>query len=77
MHDIGSLCISTMCLFNFFLVGITSEQEKQRKETKGKGARGRSMSITRKVSQLLEGIESSVEGQNLVEKFQSTGENNE
>ena len=35
------LCISTMWLFNFFLVGRTSTQDKLVKETQGKGTRER------------------------------------
>ena len=37
IHDVGSLCISTMWLFNFFLVKRTLKQELQVKETHGKG----------------------------------------
>ena len=40
IHDVGSLCISTMWLFNFFLVKRTLKQELQVKETHGKGDRG-------------------------------------
>ena len=40
IHDIGSLCISTMWLFNFFLVEITLKQELQGKETSGKRDQG-------------------------------------
>ena len=36
IHDVGSLCISTMWLFNFFLVKRTLKQELQVKETSGK-----------------------------------------
>ena len=40
IHDVGSLCISTMWLFNFFLVKRTLKQELQVKETSGKRDRG-------------------------------------
>ena len=40
IHDVGSLCISTMWLFNFFLVKRTLRQELQVKETSGKRDRG-------------------------------------
>ena len=40
IHDVGSLCISTMWLFNFFLVKRTLKQELQAKETSGKRDRG-------------------------------------
>ena len=40
IHDIGSLCISTMLLFNFCLVKSTIKQELQVKETQGKTDRG-------------------------------------
>ena len=36
IHDVGSLCVSTMLLFNFFLVKRTLKQELQVKETSGK-----------------------------------------
>ena len=39
IHDVGSLCISTMRWFNFFLVKITLKQELQVKETHSKGDR--------------------------------------
>ena len=35
-HDVGSLCISTKLLINFFLVKRTFQQELQVKETSGK-----------------------------------------
>ena len=38
--DFGSLCISTVWLFNFFLVKRTLKQELQVKETSGKRDRG-------------------------------------
>ena len=40
IYDVGSLCISTMWLFNFFLVKRTLKQELHVKETHGKGNRG-------------------------------------
>ena len=40
IHDVGSLCISTMWLFNFFLVKGTLKQELQVKETSGKRDQG-------------------------------------
>ena len=40
IHDVGSLCISTKWLFNFFLVKRTLKQELQVKETSGKKDRG-------------------------------------
>ena len=40
IHDVGSLCISTMWLFNFFLVKRTLKQELQVKETSGKRDQG-------------------------------------
>ena len=40
IHDVGSLCISTMWLFNFFLVQRTLKQELQVKETSGKRDQG-------------------------------------
>ena len=40
IHDVGSLCISTARLFNFFLVKQTLEQELLLKETSGKRDRG-------------------------------------
>jgi hypothetical protein len=36
IHDVGSVCISTKWLFNFFLVKINLKQELQVKETCGK-----------------------------------------
>ena len=42
IHDFGSLCISTMWLFNFFLLKKnTLKQELQVKETSGKRNRGK------------------------------------
>ena len=40
IHDVGSLYISTMWLFNFFLVKRTLKQELQVKETSGKKDQG-------------------------------------
>ena len=40
IHYVGSLCIFTMWLFNFFLVKRTLRQELQVKETSGKRDRG-------------------------------------
>ena len=40
IHDIGSLCISTMLLFNFFLIKRTIKQVLQVKNTQGKTDRG-------------------------------------
>ena len=40
IHDVGSLCISTMWLFNFFLEKRTLKQELQVKKTSGKRDRG-------------------------------------
>ena len=40
IHDYWLLCISTMWLFNFFLVKRTLKQELQVKETSGKRDRG-------------------------------------
>ena len=40
IHDVGSLCMSTMWLFNFFLVKRTLTQELQVKETSGKRDQG-------------------------------------
>ena len=40
IHNVGSLCISTMWLFYFFLVKITLKQELQVKETSGKRDQG-------------------------------------
>ena len=40
IHDVGSVCISTMWLFNFFLVKRTLKQELQVKQTRGKRDRG-------------------------------------
>ena len=39
-HDVGSLCISLMLLFNFFLPERTLRQELQGKEKSGKGFKG-------------------------------------
>ena len=41
IHDFGSLCISTMWLFNFLLVKRFLEQELQVKETSGKRDQGK------------------------------------
>ena len=41
MHDVWSLCISTIWLFNFFLAERTLKQELQGKETSGKGTKGK------------------------------------
>ena len=40
VHDVGSVCISTMWLFNFFLGKRTLKQELQVKETRGKRDQG-------------------------------------
>ena len=41
IHDVGSLCIYTMWLFNFFLAERTLMQELQGKETRGKRDQGK------------------------------------
>ena len=40
IHDLKSLCISTMWMFNFFLVKRTLKQELPEKETRGKRDQG-------------------------------------
>ena len=40
IHDVMSLCMSTMWLFNFFLVKRAMKQELQVKETRGKKDQG-------------------------------------
>ena len=40
IHDVGSLCISTMCLFNFLLVKITLKQELQVRRNAAKRTEG-------------------------------------
>ena len=41
IHNVGSLCISTIWLLNFFLVKRTLKQELQVKETSGKRDQGK------------------------------------
>ena len=56
IHDVGFLRISTLWLFNFFLVKRTSKQELQVKETSGKRDEGNFTNITSSTTRLSSNI---------------------